>query len=97
MAALASVMISGLMRYRDWAICDPLTGLLNRRGLDEALRPRGAHELLTPPRSRHRPLQGRQRPFGHHRGDEVIAPWRSTIDRILPRAPLPRALAARNS
>ena len=93
MAALASVMISVLMRYRDWAICDPLTGLLNRRGFDEALAGRTTHErahaaAIACDIDHFKAVNDR---FGHHRGDEVIALMASAIDAHLPA----RAFAAR--
>lgn len=93
MAALASVMISVLMRYRDWAICDPLTGLLNRRGFDEALAGRSAHERAhaTAILCDIDHFKAVNDQFGHHRGDEVIATLATVIDSHLPA----RAFAAR--
>jgi GGDEF domain-containing protein len=93
MAALASVMIGVLMRYRDWAICDPLTGLLNRRGFDEALAGRSPHEraaaaVIVCDIDHFKAVNDR---FGHHRGDEVIAQMAAAIDAQLPA----RAFAAR--
>ncbi|KPF54288.1 UNVERIFIED_ORG: diguanylate cyclase (GGDEF)-like protein [Sphingomonas sp. R1F5B] len=93
MAALASVMIGVLMRYRDWAICDPLTGLLNRRGFDEALAGRSAHEkshaaVIACDIDHFKAVNDQ---FGHHRGDEVIALLANAIDAHLPA----RAFAAR--
>lgn len=90
MAALASIMISVLMRYRDWAICDPLTGLLNRRGLDEALAARDQIErccaaLILADIDHFKAVNDR---FGHHRGDEIIALMASTIEDLLPRGGL---------
>jgi len=90
MAALASIMISVLMRYRDWAICDPLTGLLNRRGLDEALAARDQIErccsaLILADIDHFKTVNDR---FGHHRGDEIIALMASTIEDLLPRGGL---------
>lgn len=93
MAALASVMIGVLMRYRDWAICDPLTGLLNRRGFDEALAGRSSHEragaaVIVCDIDHFKAVNDR---FGHHRGDEVIAQMAAAVDAHLPA----RAFAAR--
>lgn len=93
MAALASIMISVLTRYRDWATSDPLTGLLNRRGFDEALASRSQIErcaaaVILADIDHFKSVNDR---FGHHLGDEVIALMATSALTHLP----PDALAAR--
>ena len=66
-----------LTRVRDMAMRDDLTGLYNRRQLMEylyrqkALADRG-HARVRAVLRRPRPLQARERLFGHKQGDEVL-------------------------
>ena len=57
---------------------DPLTGMLNRRGFERAVRARGRargphQRAVRAGARRHRPLQGAERRHGHIAGDEALA------------------------
>jgi diguanylate cyclase (GGDEF)-like protein len=91
LAALASVVLEALERYRRQAGTDPLSGLLNRRGLEEAtggmaLRP-GTSVVLCDI-DRFKAINDR---CGHDVGDKVIAGLADTIRASIPKG----ALAAR--
>lgn len=86
MAGLAAVALSVLARYRKLAMDDPLSGLLNRRGFEEALAARP--DWRFPPASivtcdidRFKAVNDR---FGHAAGDRVIAALAAIIRARLP-------------
>jgi diguanylate cyclase (GGDEF)-like protein len=93
MAGLAAVALSVIARFRGMAMNDPLSGLLNRRGFEEALA--GRPELRDPPASivtcdidRFKAVNDS---FGHDAGDAVIRALGAVIRAHLPK----EAIAAR--
>jgi diguanylate cyclase (GGDEF)-like protein len=87
--ALAAVTLSVVASYRDAATTDPLSGLLNRRGFEEAVArvPRGG-SVISCDIDRFKSVNDR---FGHAVGDRVIAILAECMGRNLP----PDAIAAR--
>lgn len=86
MSVLASIMISVLTRYRNWAVSDPLSGLLNRRGFEEAIAGRGAKDatpvfIVAADIDHFKAVNDR---FGHHIGDGVIVAFAEVIRATLP-------------
>ena len=93
LSALATQMVDLLARYRREAMVDPLSGLLNRRGFDEAVAalgspPGGGGSLIVCDIDHFKAINDE---FGHARGDQVIA----ALARRLARAAPAGALAAR--
>jgi diguanylate cyclase (GGDEF)-like protein len=86
MAGLAAVALSVLERYRGLAMNDPLSGLLNRRGFEEAIaaqpgwRDRPA-SIVTCDIDRFKAVNDR---YGHAAGDRVIEALAAIIQTRLP-------------
>jgi diguanylate cyclase (GGDEF)-like protein len=86
MAGLAAVALSVLSRYRGMAMTDPLSGLLNRRGFEEAIavrpdwRDRSA-SIVTCDIDRFKAINDR---FGHPAGDAVIGALAAIVRARLP-------------
>jgi len=87
--ALAAVTLNVVEGYRDAATTDPLSGLLNRRGFEEAVArlPR-AGSVISCDIDRFKAVNDR---FGHAAGDRVIAILAGCIGRHIPSG----AIAAR--
>ncbi len=92
LSALATQVVDLLARYRREAMVDPLSGLLNRRGFDEAVAGLGPlhlnGSLIVCDIDHFKAINDQ---FGHARGDQVIA----ALARRLHEAAPPGALAAR--
>jgi diguanylate cyclase (GGDEF)-like protein len=87
LSVLGSITATTLLRYRDAADRDPLTGLYNRRGFDGALAPKkdsGRYEgtILICDIDHFKQVNDR---FGHGAGDRVIAELAAELDNSLPR------------
>lgn len=93
LAALAANMIDLLNRYRRDALVDPLSGLLNRRGFEEAVaklgrRIAGEGSLIVCDIDQFKAINDE---YGHALGDRVIIALADILDRFAP----PRAVTAR--
>lgn len=93
LSALATQVVDLLARYRREAMIDPLTGLLNRRGFDEAVAAldpmdAGSGSLIVCDIDHFKTINDQ---FGHARGDQVIAALARRLHDTSP----PGALTAR--
>lgn len=92
LAGLAAITLDMLRKYRKAAYHDPLTGLLNRRGFEAAVRrareAEGQGALLILDIDRFKSINDQ---FGHDTGDLVLAGLADLLRSILP----PKALIAR--
>ncbi|KKW91123.1 GGDEF domain-containing protein [Sphingobium chungbukense] len=93
LAALAATMLDQLARYRRDALHDPLSGLLNRRGFDDAIagwthKMPVAGSLIVCDIDHFKAINDE---YGHALGDRVI----ETLAKILARSAPPDAVTAR--
>ena len=91
LSVLGSIVAATLIRYRDAAYRDPLTGLYNRRGFDSALAPKqgsGRCEgvVLVCDIDHFKRVNDR---FGHAAGDGVIAELAAELSNSLPAHAIP--------
>ncbi|MDH6265004.1 diguanylate cyclase (GGDEF)-like protein [Rhizobium sp. SG_E_25_P2] len=85
-AAFGSMVMRVMLNYRRAAEIDPLTGLYNRRGLDQALRPAQGREawsgvIVVTDIDHFKQVNDR---FGHAAGDRVIAAFALEIRTSIP-------------
>lgn len=93
LSALATQVVDLLARYRREAMIDPLTGLLNRRGFDDAVAALdssdpGGGSLIVCDIDHFKTINDQ---FGHAKGDQVIAAFARRLGEAAPAG----ALAAR--
>jgi diguanylate cyclase (GGDEF)-like protein len=83
LAALRSIVVDALERYRNQALIDPLSGVFNRRGFEAALAGKGlgGSSVVLCDIDRFKTINDR---FGHDAGDKVIAALAETIRAELP-------------
>jgi len=91
LSVLGSIVAATLLRYREAADRDPLTGLYNRRGFDGALSPKqdsGRYEgvVLICDIDHFKQVNDR---FGHAAGDSVIAELAAELVNSLPAHAIP--------
>lgn len=85
-AAFGSMVMRVMLNYRRAAEIDPLTGLYNRRGLDQALKPATGREawsgvIVVTDIDHFKQVNDR---FGHAAGDRVIAAFALEIKTSIP-------------
>ncbi|WP_404711560.1 GGDEF domain-containing protein [Sphingomonas sp. MMS24-J13] len=83
LAALRSIVVEALERYRNQALIDPLSGVFNRRGFEAALAGQSlpGSSIVLCDIDRFKAINDR---FGHDAGDKVIAALAQTIRTNMP-------------